>query len=135
MSGPPQHRHQIEFTNDIAEFFDDYSRDAEIVPLSLHGQTTIWRPLTYRGTDYGQWTDIWRLGLPTLAMGGVVYAGNILHFERVLSQGGAGWLLSYEVTVVAHGSVEHLGWRQASTANGEMNTTSGPGGREYGWYL
>src|SRR4051794_37714298 len=82
MSGPPAHRHQVEFANEVAEFFDEHSRESETVPLRVARGKVIWRPLTYRGTDYGQWTEIWRLGLLTPAMGGPVYVDRVLHFSR-----------------------------------------------------
>jgi len=60
MSGGP--RHQVEFSNDLAQFFDETSRENEIVTIRLPNGQEVARPLTYRGTDYDQWTDIWRLG-------------------------------------------------------------------------
>src|SRR5262245_53010135 len=84
---------QIEFSNDVAEFFDDRAREEEIAMIRLPGGQTYARPLTYRGTDYGQWTDIWRLGLPTTSMGGPDYAGRVIKFERVVE----GAIVVYEI--------------------------------------
>ena len=98
MSGPPTHRHQIEFSNDLAEFFDAESREAEIVYMRFQGGNILARPLTYRGTDYGKWTDIWRLGIPTERMGGQHYAGRIIRFDRVIE----GYRIIYEIIVVDH---------------------------------
>src|SRR5262245_1417197 len=86
---------QIEFANELAEFFDDRGREEEIVTVRLPGGQTYSRPLTYRGTDYGQWTDIWRLGLPTSSMGAPEYAGRVIKFDRVV-QGGS---VVYEIAV------------------------------------
>jgi hypothetical protein len=134
LSGPPAHRHQVEFANDVAEFFDDDSRDAETVPLFLPGGDVLWRPLTYRGTDYGQWTDIWRLGLPTPAMGGIPYAGRVLRFTRHTEQTAAGWTIAYELEVDDVGGSDAAAWRASSDALGQSFTTGGPQGRDYGWY-
>jgi hypothetical protein len=88
MSGPPDHRHQIEFPNDIAEYFDDISRENEVVWIRTPGGPLYARPLTYRGTDYGQWTEIWRLGLLTPTMGGPQYVGRVIRFDRVETEEG-----------------------------------------------
>jgi hypothetical protein len=133
MSGPPAHRHQVEFANEVAEFFDDSARDNETVPLCLPGNAILWRPLTYRGTDYGQWTDIWRLGLLTPNMGGPQYAGRVLHFTRVLQQSSGGWQMYYELRVDDEGSAQEQSWRSATPPT-QIATTGGPEGREYGWY-
>jgi hypothetical protein len=87
MSGPPEHRHQIEFPDAVARFFRDDERDAEVISMRVNSKGPDWpRPLTYRGTDYGQWTEIWRLGLLTARMDGPEYAGRLLRLER-LKQG------------------------------------------------
>jgi len=131
MSGPPAHRHQIELPNDLAEFFDDDSRDDEEVPLRLAGQPIHWRPLTYRGTDYGQWTDIWRLGLLTPRMGGPKYAQRVVMFTRVVERTNQGWLTFYELQVANASSAQATRWRATST---KLGTTGGHAGRDYGWF-
>jgi hypothetical protein len=127
MSGDPNHRHQIEFSNELAEFFDEQSRDAEIVLVRLPGGETLHRPLTYRGTDYGQWTDIWRLGLPTARMGGPQYAGRVIKFER-LQEGGH---ITYAIEVADANSETVAQWRNQSTHRAQ---TGGAQGREYGYW-
>jgi hypothetical protein len=134
MSGPPAHRHQIEFANDLAEFFDDWSRDSETAPLWIAGGDVIWRPLTYRGTDYGQWTEIWRLGLHTPAMGGPQYVDRIIGFRRVVGQHDGGWVMSYELLVEDEGSPQAQQWENDSAAHGQTGVTGGPEGRRFGWY-
>lgn len=130
MSGPPSHRHQIEFSNELAEFFDEESREAEIVYMRFPGSTLLVRPLTYRGTDYGQWTDIWRLGLPTERMGGQQYAGRIIKFNRLRE----GNRVIYEITIADQNSQEGIEWERMSRSEGRIGTTGGPAGRRYGFW-
>ncbi len=130
MSGPPSHRHQVEFPNDLAEFFDDDAREAEVLRMRLPGGPTLWRPLTYRGTDYGQWTDIWRLGLPTPRMGGPEYVGRIIRLDRIEDEEGN----IYEVRVVDAGSAEAASWEAEANSKGQTGITGGPAGRRYGYW-
>jgi hypothetical protein len=133
MSGPPAHRHQIEFAADLVEFFDDYSRFAGSVPLRLPKLTTYFRPLTHRGR-VRHWGDIWRLGLLTPRMGGPPYAGRVIRFRRAVSRHPDGWSIAYELAVANVGSATARRWDQTAQARGEVGTTFGPGGRRYGWY-
>jgi len=127
MSGDPNHRHQIEFSHDLVQFFDPGALATEIVTIRLPAGTLHVRPLTYRGTDYGQWTAQWRLGLPTVNMGGPPYAGRILKFERIT----AGGNVIYAIEVEDAGSPTANGWR---AAGGNVEHTGGPHGREYGYW-
>ena len=127
MSGPPDHRHQIEFPNDIAEYFDDVARDDEVLLMRLPGAQLHARPLTYRGTDYGQWTEIWRLGLLTPNMGGPQYVGRVIRFDRVPTREKT----IYELRVADPGSAEANGWENQSI---HTDTTGGPAGRRYGFW-
>ncbi|MGD0767479.1 MAG: hypothetical protein ABSB42_04565 [Tepidisphaeraceae bacterium] len=130
MSGDPNHRHQIEFSNDLAEFFDNNSRDAEVVTVRLPDGSQHFRPLTYRGTDYGQWTEQWRLGLPTVNMGGPAYAGRVILFRRVAT--GAGHIYDLEVEDV--GSPAALDWQNQAQAHGRVGVTAVHDGRNFGWW-
>ena len=134
MSGDPNHRHQVEFTDELARFFDDNARATEILMVRLpNGQVCV-RPLTYRGTDYGQWTgDIWRLGLPTARMGGPMYAGRVIKFDRISSGGN----FIYDLSVEDVGSATALAWQQQAQSHGCVGTTGGGGayaGRLYGYW-
>ena len=126
MSGPPAHRHQIEFSNDLAEFFDDTARETEIIHMRLPGEPLYPRPLTYRGMDYGQWTDIWRLGLLTPRMGGPAYVGRIIRIDKV-TEGGQ---IIYELRVADAGSADATDWAARSH---HQSVTGGPGGRRFGF--
>jgi hypothetical protein len=125
MSGGP--RHQIEFSNQLADFFDDRARDEGIVWMRLAGGHLFPRPLAYRGTDYGQWTEIWRLGLLTQRMGGPIYAGRVVRFERMSENGET----IYELSVADRTSAEVASWKRRSTV---VDTTGGGQGREYGFW-
>jgi hypothetical protein len=125
MSGPPQHRHQIEFPNEIAEFFDEAARENEVIYMRLPGDDPVWRPLTYRGTDYGQWTDIWRLGLLTPRMGGPPYAERVIRIDKVRESRN----MVYELRVADLGSKDAVDWQRRSRYTG---STGGPAGRNFG---
>jgi hypothetical protein len=132
MSGPPAHRHQIEFAG-LVEFFDDTSRSAGYVPLRLPGGTTYWRPLSHRGTRR-HWGDIWRLGLLTPAMGGLPYAQRVVRFRRVVSRGNDGWRIGYELAVADDPSAAFRRWERSAQTRGTVGTTFGHAGRRFGWY-
>src|SRR5450759_942555 len=128
MRGPPSARHQIEFPNDVAEFFRASERKSRTVWIRVRQRRPAWsRPLAYRGTDYGQWAEMWRLGLPTARMGGPSYAGRVIRFERVREAGNT----YYRLHVSDLGSADSQSWRIASGAN--VGVTGGPFGREYGF--
>jgi hypothetical protein len=82
MSGPPGHRHQIEFAEQLAAFFHAPRRSIDLI-VRYRNNPPVNRPLTFRGTTQGQFVDIWRLGLPTPRMGGPLYEGRTILFERL----------------------------------------------------
>jgi hypothetical protein len=127
MSG--QFRHQVEFTDQVAQFFRDAERDGEIVSIRVAAKGPDWsRPLTYRGTDYGQWTEIWRLGLPTPGMKGPAYPGRVIRLERLEAGGNT----VYRLHVTDDGSKDAALWR--ANAGSNVATTSGPLGRDFGYW-
>jgi len=130
MSGPPQHRHQIEFSNDLAEFFTDDERDNEVIRMCLPGGPMFTRPLTYRGTDYGQWTEQWRLGLLTARMGGPQYIGQIVCFTRRSDANGT----FYELEVFAPGSAQANQWEHDANTHGVVDETAVHHHRRYGYW-
>lgn len=124
-------RNQVELTNDLAEFFTDTERQNEVVMMEVPGAGPLPRPLTYRGTDFGQWTEIWRLGLPTQHMGAPSYVDNIVQMDRIHR----GALTVYVLTRVAPGSAAHRQLQALSVPpNGESDVTAGTNGREWGYY-
>jgi hypothetical protein len=130
MSGPPEQRHQVELAGDTVLFFDAASRRAERVWIMPPRGEGVERPLTHRGHSHGQWGDIWRLGLPTLAMGGVEYPGRILHFERRTGQD----RVYYVLEVAEPESSRAAWWKRLSERDGASGTTPGAEGRLYGYW-
>lgn len=122
-------RNQLELPNQLAEFFDDMSREDEVVRIRLPNGEVAHRPLTYRGTDYGQWTEIWRLGLPTQRMGAPAYSGRIIRFDRLRDDQGH----VYGLSVVDAESTEAREWRRQSSQVASTGGPAGPG-REYGFW-
>lgn len=120
-------RNQLELPNDLAEFFDESSRQDEIVRVRLPDGQIHDCSLTYRGTDYGQWTNIWRLGLPTEAKGGPPYSSRAIKFERRTVDD----TVVYEVAVADIGSSEFAVWNSHTTSRG---ITASGGGRSYGFW-
>lgn len=136
MSGPPEHRHQIEFAGDLVGFFVQPIRGSEWIPIRLaSGGEVLWRPLTARGTDYGQWTAIWRLGLPTPQMKGPVYVDRIVKFTRRRSTGLTdGVNVIFELEVEDETSPEAASWRELSQKHGTMGRTGAGRDRAFGWW-
>jgi len=135
MSG--YYRHQIEFPNHLAEFFNANDRRAGIVLIHLIGSHTnnlLPRPIMYRGDDYDQYSqDIWRLGLPTPAEGGPVYAGQVILFKRIVADGDPE---HYDLTVDSPGSVAANKWRNDALAspNSMVDRTGRNSGRPFGFW-
>jgi hypothetical protein len=124
-------RNQNELPNELVEFFTDAERQAEVITIEVPGVGPIARPLTYRGTDYGQWTEIWRLGLPTQNMGAPSYVDHVIQLDRVQR----GNQNAYLITRVVDGSPAHQQLRSQSIApNGAAGVTAGPNGREWGYF-
>jgi|GEM_PF-834688 len=126
MSGGP--RHQTEFADDVAEFFDDDTREMELINVRLPDGSIHVRPFTYRGGEH-HWTEIWRISLPTASMGGPDYQHRVIRFSKVrLGRG-----LLYDVEVADAGSPEASAWEQDASSKGTVSHTGGAGGRSYGW--
>lgn len=127
-------RNQIEFTDNLARFFSDAERITEIVRIRFSGSSAIARPLTYRGNDYGQWTeDIWRLGLPTANMGAPDYQGRVVKLERIATPSGN----EYELLVEDVGSGLAQQWRMSAQTHGIVSSTGDTGvhqGRDFGYW-
>ena len=126
MSGGP--RHQTEFADDVAEFFDDDTRQMELINIRLPDGSIHVRPFTYRGEEH-HWTEIWRISLPTAAMGGPDYQHRVIRFSKVYL--GRGVL--YDVEAADVGSSEALAWEDETSTNGTVGQTGSGAGRRYGW--
>lgn len=120
-------RNQIEFADDLIGFFDDDSRKAGEVFIAYDATTKAHCPLTHRGQSYGQWANIWRLGLITKDKGGVEYQGRVIHLEKKKT----GKKFAYLITVADVDSPEHKDWIKKSKGKG---VTGGAQGRNYGYF-
>jgi len=120
-------RNQIEFSEELVRFFDDDSRAAEQVFVAYDKTIKAFCPLTNRGQDYGQWTNIWRLGLITKAKGGVDYQGRVICLEKRK----IGQKYVYVITVTDLNSTSHKDWISKSTY---VSTTGGAEGRAFGYF-
>lgn len=125
MSGPPEHRHQIEFAEDLANYFHAPRRDAQI--HLRYGAVEEARPLTFRGTARGQFVEIWRLGLLTRRMGGPVYTNRIVRFGRSGAH-------QYTLEVADRNSASGRRWLREANRMGYVGRTGGASGRRYGFY-
>ncbi len=120
-------RNQIEFSDDLIRFFDEQSRASEKVFIAYDSKVKAYCPLADRGQGYGQWANIWRLGLITEDKGGVNYRGRVIHFERKL----IGKRYVYLIDVVDINSTEHQDLTAKATSTG---ITGGSEGRAYGYW-
>lgn len=126
MSGPPEHRHQIEFAEDLAAFFHAPRRSVQInLQYGVSGE--IVRPLTFRGTARGQFVEIWRLGLLTPRMGGPVYADRVVRFSRLDAD-------HYAMEVADRRSALAQRWLREANRMGYVGRTGGASGRQFGFY-
>lgn len=129
MSGPPEHRHQIEFAEDLAAYFRAPRRNIQI-SLRHHHDPPHLRPLTFRGTARGQFVEIWRLGLLTRPMGGPPYANRVVRFTRLAQN-------EYALEVTDRGSLMARQWlRQANRLGyvGRTGAVSAAIRRQFGFY-
>lgn len=120
-------RNQIEFSDDLITFFDEGSRTSGQVFVAYDKIIKSYCPLASRGQDYGQWTNIWRLGLITKAKGGVDYQDRIICLEK--RKMGKGYV--YVITVTDPNSTLHKEWIANSI---HIGTTGGSGGRAFGYF-
>jgi hypothetical protein len=115
-------RNQVEFAHDLAEFFGPAVKSQQIVTVQSPQKTFDGCTFSPKTTTFG--VDIWRLSLPTTAKSGLVYADNVIRFEKTKSP------TFFRVRVAAPGSQQVSEWEAASTAGGQIGTTSG--GRRFG---
>ena len=128
MSGGP--RHQTEFSDELALFFDDNTRGNELIYILLPDSSIHLRPFTYRGDEH-HWTQIWRVSLPTTDMGGPSYQNRIIKFTK----NRIGNSCLYRIDVADESSAEVSSWEAEAQARGYIGTTGASGaGRRYGWW-
>lgn len=120
-------RNQVEFSQEVAEFFAPAIDSQRCWLTILAGSKTFNdRPLTPKTTTFG--VDIWRLSLPTQTQCGMRYPDRVIRFERVQK----GRRDAFRLAVADVGSEQHRQWRADAGARGHVATTSGD--REYGIY-
>lgn len=120
-------RNQVEFSSDLVEYFDKEARSSGKVFIAYDSKTKAYCPLANRGKDYGQWSNIWRLGLITQDKGGQSYPGKIIHLEKRL----IGTRYTYLIEVLEPGSLGHQSLIASSSQTG---VTGGAEGRAFGYW-
>ena len=119
-------RNQVEFNQDLAGFFGKISRRSTMLRIAARRQMWDERPITSKTTTFG--VAIWRLSLPTEAMGGFGYPGKVLRFRRRQDRHGA----FFELHVVELDSRRYAQWRNKAQRDGYVGLSSGK--RAYGFY-
>jgi hypothetical protein len=123
-------RNQIELTDELARFFDTASLAAEKCDVRLPtGTSALGRPAKHRGRRYGQWVDIWRIGLPTARHGGPKYPGSVIRLDKVKRKK----RFVYEMAITSPDSRVFQQWRAEAKAKGKTSSTGGPNGRRFGY--
>ena len=119
-------RHQVEFTEALAVYFGPVMQHR--VNLTLRKGADAWndRPFSHKRTTFG--VDIWRLGTPTLTMGGEAIQNRAIRFTRTTRP------LDFEFEVADLGSPAIRAWEQAANLYGHMGRTRGSHPRRYGIY-
>lgn len=124
-SGPPGQRHQVEFTESLAQFFGTVVRGRRDVTLRRSGQEWTGRPLSYKRTTYG--VEIWRLGMPTQASGGVPVAERAIMFRRTAVPN----VFDFEVSKVSASAYSE--WVRDANRYGHLGATHGLRQRQFGF--
>src|SRR5579884_1475743 len=110
-------RNQLEFSDELVQFFDDESRSRKKVLIRCPDGLDRERPLAHRGTKH-HYTDIWRLGLPTPDMGAPNYQGRVVRIDRIRVRD----KVAYEVTVEDTDSDKAQQWRERAGREGVTGT-------------
>jgi len=121
-------RNQLELPDWLAVFFDREARQRGRFTVRLPDSKVRKGQLAHRGTSYGQWVDIWRLGLPTKAKG----APGLPHTVVRLDKTGSGKKTVYELSVAPLASRVAREWRLRARRTGWTGSTGGPQGRRAG---
>jgi hypothetical protein len=121
-------RNQLELPDWLASFFDRRTRRHHRFATRLPNGRLRNGQLAHRGQLYGQWTDIWRLGLPTQAKGAPSYPGTVVRLDKV----GIGKGRVYELSVAPPGSRVAREWKHRAKRTGWIGSTGGHQGRRVG---
>lgn len=124
-------RNQIELPDQVAQlFFDKQALASGAFTIVLPNGGNVTGQLAHREHHYGQWGDIWRVGLPTVSKGGPRYPETLIRLDKVKSQSG----YIYYLTVATPDSPLAKQWRNQAKANGSLSRTAGPDGRQFGYF-
>jgi len=118
-------RHQIEFPTSLVSFFGKPQKKR--IDLTLIRKKKIWsgRPLTHKQTTFG--VDIWRLGMPTVTMGGEPIQDRVILFKRTSDAD------RFEFEIADQSSSQFERWLRESSAFGHLGRTGGSHSRQYGY--
>lgn len=125
-SGPPETRHQVEFSESLVQFFGEPLWGRQDLTLRRSGRVWYERPLTHKLTTYD--VDIWRLGMPTQASGGIPISFRAIQFKRTSDP------IVFEFKVADLDSDEYREWVSLANLNGHLGSTRGQRARQYGFY-
>jgi hypothetical protein len=124
-SGPPGARHQVEFPEALARLFGPVHRGPRLITLTDSNHVWNNRPLSYKTTTYG--VEIWRLGMPTLQMGGVPISERVIQFTKTPKDN------TYGIEVVDTHSAEFRCWTTIANVSGHLGTTMAQRSLIYGF--
>lgn len=118
-------RHQIEFPKHLASFFGQPKKKR--VDLTLVNDATTWpgRPLSYKRTSFN--VDIWRLGMPTVTMGGEVIQNRVIRYSRTKIKK----VFKFEISDLSSNSA--TAWLNECSLGGHLGQTRGAHPRRYGY--
>lgn len=125
-SGPPGLRHQVEFSRTLAAFFGRPIRGKRLLTLDSHASSWPNRPLSHKKTTYN--VEIWRLGMPTQAAGGVPIAERAIMFKRTTDPN------RFDFEIADVGDAKFAKWNQQANLSGHVGATQGSRPRLYGFY-
>ena len=122
-AGSGMDRHQVEFTEGLAQFFGKPKTSR--IDLRLGEGNALWsgRPLTPKVTTFG--VTIYRLGMPTVKSGGEPIAHRVIRFERTDE------VDRFRFNVTDSNSASHSDWMSDASLYGHLGLTSG--GRQFGY--
>ncbi len=118
-------RHQLEFPLHLVSFFGKPKKKRRNLTLRNDKGTWKGRPLSYKRTTYN--VDIWRLGMPTIRMGGEWIQDRVIRFSRTNEKA------SFEFEVTDVGSNLAIKWAEDCNSYGHLGQTRGANSRRYGY--
>lgn len=118
-------RHQVEFPFWLASFFGQPEKKR--IDLTLVNKKKSWtgRPLTYKQTTFG--VDIWRLGMPTVTMGGEPIQDRVIRFKRTPQAH------RFEFAIADLDSSQSKKWLREASSFGHLGRTGGSHSRRCGY--